>query len=234
ILKETCFKEWLYELYDDNHDIIQESINYIERKLGIIENKVDIIFDKICDSESLGENEYGFLYAFIALQMLRMPYVLEFIKKYIGRIVPEEKSVRLENIARILSLDFKPESIVLQIILEFLLKYNMYVFKTKKALILSGDTPVSLYKLFENSVEEALIVFPFDSKHYILLTKGSFDDFYNMADNYTADFCNKLTLLEGNEYYSSERIQPQEKSFREGIYTRIQTVNGSIPFTTIT
>lgn len=158
---DICYKKNLYELKDDNGNIIDR--NRIENIFGCLEVEWSNIISKIENDEILSEEEECYIYILFALQILRVPESQEMAKKFLKKIKPTLSDSQAERYAKVSSLvagEIKPEiNFLLDLVLEPLSRKYITIYHSKIPFVLNYHQPVYAEALVDD-IEWMSFYFP--------------------------------------------------------------------------
>lgn len=215
-VESICHKKYLYEVRDENDTIIFP--NQVEKQLGNVESGFSSFRKQIERKVFIKSNfqsaliltaeEKTFWKYYIALQMLRVPKVLDIAES----ITKDEFPIRLKkNVPRVLALDgclslpnknsIVPTSVLSMYYCSFE-KMSIAVGVDYSDSIITSDDPVYAYSPTKNHDKAEEIIFPLTSKLVIYLYGGQMKSQVRKNSLFHID-ASELKRIQGNIAYSA-------------------------------
>ncbi|MCQ2534306.1 MAG: DUF4238 domain-containing protein [Clostridia bacterium] len=182
--KSVCYEEYLYEIRNDNGDIIFD--NYLEQCLSVLERMFSKYRTKIKNKTFLenqktncflSRDEKIFWVTYITLQILREPRLIKATEKvcshFYSKITTENT---IKNISRMLCLPLfeeinedSPFMYLFNSLLDGMLNLGFVVVIDQSDLFITSDFPVCIFSASGNITEVDRVIFPISSNTCLFL-----------------------------------------------------------------
>jgi len=228
-VRTICYKNNLYEYRNSKDEIINSNI--IEKALGLLESlfaknknaiksRINVVNSHT--TNFLSDEEINFWIVYIAVQILRMPKVIDEISTAISKIVPSNGDKNLHrNTALFLLLPFlrelEPDNVEVKIfneVIDSIGRLQFTIAFDEQNRLFASDCPLYLYSPNQRIHDCKNIVFPIDSSLCLLFSENMFaNNTINPIDKDTLEY-----ICKSISYSADRRLFRQEKFSKQELY----------------
>lgn len=196
-INDCSFVDYLYELHDENGNILKHTINLIEHVLGRLETQWGEVLKKVRSFQYLNDKDLALLYALVAIQILRTPDMIDYAVKLFKNRNHHFSDRQLENFVKVKSflsgLFPEEETSILYQLLELLVPYTLTIYSSLVPLVVSADVPVCMFVF--NDSGKRIWTLPVSRSQCIVLSDDSNDKQYKWMTDIEAQHFNENILL---------------------------------------
>ncbi len=226
-ISTICYEKDLYEYKNKDNEII--NVNLIEKILAALESqfaqnreaiKTRIKIANPHTKSFISDNERNFWVLYIAVQILRMPKVIEEITKAISGFIPSNGDINLHrNTALFLLLPFlrklEPDNFELKLfneVLDGIGNLHCLVAYDDQHRLFTSDCPLYLYSPTKKISDCKNIVYPIDSSLCFLFSENEISDNTVMPiDNVTYEYiCKSISYSADRRLFRKTKFTKQE------------------------
>lgn len=174
--KEVCKSKNLYELRDDDGNILASCLNAIENGFSCRETIWNSVLRKVDSRLPLSDSDIAELYSLTMYQILRMPTMLNSFRDIMQDLQPELSPHAADRYAKICSFMGTPERPTKNLMIDMMVSKfaNLYmcIGCTNNWLLLNGNMPYGFIRLDDNFCDFGFFAFPVSSHRCLIFTKG--------------------------------------------------------------
>ena len=211
---DVCRKNNLYELRDENNNIVEAERNLIEKGFSVLESYWDKAIRKVINKSDLDETDENWLCLLIVLQLLRTPEIMKFTSDWLYEVSdvidkPLERYVadRYSKLATFVWGEVKPETNwILDMVLQFVLEDKfLVVYESDKPFILNGNRPVLCTHFCEES-NNCTWFLPIADNYCLVLVDNEMNRYVHINDAMVDYINSEIYANDGRYIYSSTSI----------------------------
>lgn len=203
-IKDVCKKRNLYEFKNNNQ---QQLTNLVEKYFSLYERKWNIVFEKIMNNKKINQEQISYIYLFMILQFLRVPFNINGLTNKIQSDIPYLTNEQATNIVLLnfFNEDIKSINIFKECVEEFS-QFQIHIYHSNYPLFIN-DThlvvpfivdpykkDINEYIPYNNWVSQAFIA-TISPKCCIVLSNDMNKKIYKKMDNNMAKYINEQYFI---------------------------------------